>query len=97
MSSVIAFAQWNSLNCIYFYFSESELASSHEQWIHYLKSIQAEDLIGENELLFKFWLEIQRQEPSLIRLFDAFITNAGLFFIYIVLHARVYGGRVNYF
>ena len=26
-------------------FSESELASSHEQWLHYLKSIQAEDLL----------------------------------------------------
>ena len=40
-------------------------------------SIKAFDLLGGNENLFKFWLEIQRTEPSLIRLFDLFLTNAG--------------------
>ena len=34
-------------------------------------------MLGGNENLFKFWLEIQRTEPSLIRLFDLFLTNAG--------------------
>ena len=57
-------------------FSESELASSEEQWMHYLKSIDAYDLLGGNENLFMFWLEIQRKEPSLIRLFDLFLVNA---------------------
>ena len=57
-------------------FSESELASSEEQWMHYLKSIDAYDLLGGNENLFMFWLELQRKEPSLIRLFDLFLVNA---------------------
>ena len=39
--------------------------------------MKAFDLLGGNENLFKFWLEIQRTEPSLIRLFDLFLTNAG--------------------
>ncbi|CAG5083018.1 Oidioi.mRNA.OKI2018_I69.PAR.g10258.t1.cds [Oikopleura dioica] len=56
--------------------SESELACSREQWQHYLHSINASELIGENEMLFHFWVEIQRTEPTLMRLFDAFITSA---------------------
>ena len=57
-------------------FSESELASSEEQWMHYLMSIDAYDLLGGNENLFMFWLELQRKEPSLMRLFDLFLVNA---------------------
>ena len=37
------------------FFSESELACSREQWQHYLHSINASELIGENEMLFHFW------------------------------------------
>ena len=39
-------------------------------------SIDAYDLLGGNENLFMFWLELQRKEPSLMRLFDLFLVNA---------------------
>ena len=44
--------------------------------MHYLMSIDAYDLLGGNENLFMFWLELQRKEPSLMRLFDLFLVNA---------------------
>ena len=41
------------------FLSESELACSREQWQHYLNSINAQELLGDNEMLFHFWTEFK--------------------------------------